>query len=121
MTRFGPFRVKQRYGIHRASEGAVAYARLFAEVALTAGVPVSGTVHAQAMVFFGGVAAIDVIVASAASLTAVTPHHPAGAADVVVVNSGSQYGTLVTGYMFVEPASDVGAASSASTSYYQVD
>ena len=120
MSRFGPFRVKQRYGIHRASEGAVAYARLFAEVALTAGVPVSGTVHAQAMVFFGGVAAIDVVVASAASLTAVTPHHPAGAADVVV-NSGSQYGTCVTGYMFVEPASDVGAASSASTSYYQVD
>ena len=136
-------------------------------------VTISGTgFQPDATLTFGGVAATGVVVASAASLTAVTPHHPAGAADVVVVNPGSQNGTLATGYMFVEPASgvhitvtrsgsdlvltwpatgqasytiyrnahstgftganslsttagtsytDVGAASSGSTSYYQVD
>jgi len=136
-------------------------------------VTVSGTgFQPDAAVTFGGVAATSVVVASATSLTAVTPHHPAGAADVVVANPGSQSGTLVAGYAFVEPATgvhltvtrsgsdlvltwlatgqasytiyrnaqpvaftgasilstttgtsytDVGAASSAATSYYQVD
>ena len=69
---------------------------------------VSGTgFQPDATVTFGGVAATGVVVLSATSLTAMTPHHPAGAADVAVVNPGSQNATLVAGYTFVEPANGV--------------
>jgi len=76
MTRFGPFRVKRPFGIRRVLENAVA-----------------GALPPFEETIFGGVAATVVVVASATSLTAVTPHHPAGAADVAVVNPGSQIGT----------------------------
>ena len=90
MTRFGPFRMKRPYGIHRVLENAV-----------------TGALPPAKETSFGGVAATVVVVASATSLTAVTPHHPAGAADVAVVNPGSQIG----------PRS---AASSTSFSSYKV-
>ena len=122
MTRFGLFRVKRPYGIHRVPEDSFACALLLPltipdvsgatpNAETTAGgqtVTISGTgFQPDATVTIGGVAATGVIVASATSLTAVTPHHPAGAADVAVVNPGSQIGTRSAAYTFVEPANGV--------------
>jgi hypothetical protein len=61
----------------------------------------------DAAVTIGGVAATGVVVASPTTLTAVTPHHPAGAADVAVVNPGSQSGTMPAAYTFLEPPNGV--------------
>ena len=71
-------------------------------------VTIAGTgFQPDAMVTVGGVAATGVVVASATSLTAVTPHHPAGVVDVAVINPGSQIGTRSAAYTFVEPANGV--------------
>ncbi len=60
---------------------------------------------AGATVTFGGVAATNVTVASATSLTAVAPAHAAGAVDVVVRNADGQTGSLPGGYTYdVAPA-----------------
>ncbi len=48
----------------------------------------------------GGAAATGVTVASSTSITATTPAHAAGAADVVVKNTNNQTGTLSGGYTY---------------------
>lgn len=68
---------------------------------------------AGATVTFGGVAASGVTVTSATSLSALTPPHAAGAADVVVTNDDAQAGTLAGAFTYVEapvePVVDAGA------------
>lgn len=56
-----------------------------------------------ATVTIGGVAATNVVVVGSTSITATTPSHTAGAADVVVTNSDTQSGTLSGGYTFSSP------------------
>ncbi len=68
-------------------------------------VTVTGTAFvAGATVTFGGLAATQVSVLSASSLTCLTPAHAAGAVDVVVQNPDSQSGTLPGGFTFVAPS-----------------
>lgn len=67
-------------------------------------VTISGTNFADgAAVAFGGVAATGVTVVNGGVITAVTPAHAAGTADVVVTNSDGQSGTLAGGFTFVAP------------------
>ncbi len=54
-----------------------------------------------ATVTFGGTAATGVTVNSSTSITATTPAHTAGAADVVVTNPDTQIGALAGGFTFV--------------------
>jgi DNA-binding beta-propeller fold protein YncE len=54
-----------------------------------------------ATVTVGGIAATSVVVASATSITAVTPAHAAGAADVVVTVPGGLSGTLAGGFYYL--------------------
>jgi hypothetical protein len=56
-----------------------------------------------ATVTIGGSAATSVVVASATSITAVTPAHAAGAVDVVVAVPGGLTGTLTSGFTFILP------------------
>jgi hypothetical protein len=66
-------------------------------------VTISGSNFAAgATVSFGGAAASSVTVVSDTTLTAVTPQHASGAADVVVSASGKS-GTLRSGYTFQAP------------------
>jgi len=53
-----------------------------------------------ATVTIGGTAATGVTVVSSTSITAKTPAHAAGAADVVVKNTNNQVGTLSGGYTY---------------------
>ncbi len=53
-----------------------------------------------ATVTFGGTAATNVTVVSATSITATTPVHTAGLADVVVRNPDGQSATLAGGFSF---------------------
>jgi hypothetical protein len=53
-----------------------------------------------ATVKFGGTAATNVSVASSTSITATTPAHALGKADVVVTNTDSQSGTLAQSYTY---------------------
>jgi Glycosyl hydrolases family 16/IPT/TIG domain len=53
-----------------------------------------------ATVTIGGTAATGVTVVSSTSITAKTPAHAAGAADVVVKNTNNQTGTLSSGYTY---------------------
>jgi hypothetical protein len=67
-----------------------------------------------ATVTIGGTAATGVTVASSTSITATTPAHAAGAADVVVKNTDNQTGTLSGGYTYASgtgggPAAPAGA------------
>ncbi len=55
---------------------------------------------AGATVSLGGTAATAVNVVSSTSITATTPAHAAGAANVVVTNSDAQAGTLTNGYTY---------------------
>lgn len=67
-------------------------------------VTITGTNFAAgATVTIGGVAATDVAVQSATSLTARTPQHAAGAADVVV-NVAGRSGSLAGAFRFEAPA-----------------
>ncbi len=59
----------------------------------------------------GGTAATDVTVVSSTSITATTPAHSAGAANVVVTNSDGQSGALSSGYTYGNPAPTVTAVS----------
>ena len=71
---------------------------------LTAGgtaVTISGTGFAGgATVKIGGSSATSVVVVNATTITAVTPAHAGGAADVTVTNPGNQGYTLVGGYTY---------------------
>jgi Glycosyl hydrolases family 16/IPT/TIG domain len=53
-----------------------------------------------ATVTIGGVAATGVTVVSSTSITAKTPAHAAGAADVIVKNTNNQVSTLSSGYTY---------------------
>ena len=53
-----------------------------------------------AIVTFGGTAATNVTVVSAAQITATTPAHAAGAVNVVVTNPDSQSGTLTNAFTY---------------------
>ncbi|HEY5516346.1 MAG TPA: IPT/TIG domain-containing protein, partial [Pengzhenrongella sp.] len=64
-------------------------------------VTITGTAfRIGAAVTFGGTAALSVSFVDSATLTAVTPAHAAGAADVVVVNDDAQSSTLMGGFTF---------------------
>lgn len=64
-------------------------------------VTIKGTGFVEGMrVTFGGIAATAVNVASATSLTAVTPAHAAGVVDVQVANPDKQAGTLKSGFSY---------------------
>jgi hypothetical protein len=68
-------------------------------------VTITGTNFASgATVAFGGVAAGGVTVVSPTSITATTPAHTTGAADVVVTNNDGQSGKLAGGYTFTASA-----------------
>ena len=56
-----------------------------------------------ASVSIGGAAATGVTVVSSSMITAVTPAHAAGAADVTVTNPGNQSSTLANGYTYYTP------------------
>ena len=56
--------------------------------------------RAGAAVYFDGVAATSVAVVNPTTITAVTPAHQDGKANVVVVNSDNQGGALVLGFNF---------------------
>ncbi len=58
---------------------------------------------AGATVTIGGMAATGVTVASGTSITATTPVHSAGAADVVVKNTDGQSATLSGGFTYTTP------------------
>jgi plastocyanin len=70
------------------------------------GVTITGSGFAAgAGVSIGGVAATGVSVASATSITATTPAHGAGTADIVVTNPDGQSGRLTGGFNYQIPAS----------------
>ena len=73
------------------------------------GVTITGTnFRAGATVSIGGVAATGVTVISATSITAVTPAHACGNANVVVTNSDGQSGTLANGFFYTSPQPPTG-------------
>ncbi len=77
------------------------------------GLTISGSNFvAGASMSIGGVAAAGVTVASATSITATTPPHAAGAADVVVTNPDGQSGRLAGGFNYETPVSAPPAVSS---------
>jgi hypothetical protein len=53
---------------------------------------------------FGGTAATGVTVVSASTITAMSPAHPAGAVDVVVINPDTQSGGCVSCFTYIAPA-----------------
>jgi hypothetical protein len=58
---------------------------------------------AGATVRIGGLPATNVVVTNSTTITAKTPAHSAGLANVVVTNSDGQSGTLTNGFTFVTP------------------
>jgi hypothetical protein len=73
-------------------------------------VTISGSRFAAgATVTFGGAPATNVTFVSDTQLTAVTPQHASGLADVVV-NAGGKTGTLTGGYTFAAPSQSNNAA-----------
>ncbi len=56
-----------------------------------------------ANVFVGGSQATMISVPSSTRITAVTPAHAAGAADIVVINDDDQMGTLASGFTYAAP------------------
>jgi hypothetical protein len=64
-----------------------------------------------ATVTIGGAAATSVTVVSSTSITAKTPAHAAGAADIVVKNTNNQVGTLSSGYTFTSSTTTTGPPS----------
>ena len=71
---------------------------------------------AGASVSIGGVPATGVAVAGATSITATTPPHAAGTADVVVTNPDGQSGRLAGAFNYETPSSPPPAVTSASPS-----
>jgi pimeloyl-ACP methyl ester carboxylesterase len=73
-------------------------------------VTITGTNFASgASVTIGGTAATSVTVVSSTQITATTPAHAAGAANVVVTNADAQSATLASGFTFVVPAPTISA------------
>jgi acid phosphatase len=67
-------------------------------------VSISGSqFSAGATVRIGGLPATNVVVTNSTTITAKTPAHSAGLANVVVTNSDGQSGTLTNGFTFVTP------------------
>lgn len=56
-----------------------------------------------ATVTVGGLAATSVTVVNSTTITATTPAHAAGAADITVMNTDGQFGTLVAGFVYQLP------------------
>jgi IPT/TIG domain len=56
--------------------------------------------QAGASVAFGGLPASNIVVSSDSLMTAATPAHVAGAADVTVTNPDAQTGTLPSGFLY---------------------
>src|SRR5262249_36695923 len=67
-----------------------------------------------ATVTFGGTAATNVVVVSGMRITAKTPSHAQGSANVVGTNPGGRSATLANGFTFVAPAPKVTGVSPAS-------
>ena len=66
---------------------------------------------AGATVTLGGTSATGVTVVSSTSITATTPAHGAGAVNVVVTNTDTQFGSLTNGYTYTNPAPTVSTIS----------
>ncbi len=80
----------------------------------TGGTPVTLTGQnfaPNATVTFGGAAATSVVVVNAMQITANTPPHASGGADVVVKNPDGQSATLASGFTFTGPAPILSAVS----------
>jgi len=70
-----------------------------------------------AAVTIGGTAATSVTVVSSTSITAKTPAHAAGAADVVVKNTDNQAGSLSGGYTYTSSTGGGSGAPAGATFY----
>ena len=83
-----------------------------------ASVTITGTgFQSGAAVTIGGTAATGVTVVSSTSITAKTPAHSAGAADVAVKNTDSQSGALSGGYTYTS-SSGGGSGAPAGATFY---
>ena len=81
-------------------------------------VTVTGTgFRSGATLTIGGMAATGVTVVSSTSITAKTPAHAAGAADVVVKNTDNQTGALSGGYTYTSGTGGGSAAPAGATFY----
>ncbi|HBI33866.1 MAG TPA: hypothetical protein DDY44_01795 [Candidatus Moranbacteria bacterium] len=77
--------------------------------------PPSSENHLQSTLTIGGTSATNIAVTSPTTITATTPAHAAGAADVVVTNYDGQSATLTSGYTFnAAPTISAGAVTPAS-------
>ena len=82
-------------------------------------VTVTGTgFQSGAVVTIGGTAATSVTVVSSTSITAKTPAHAAGAADVVVKNTDNQAGSLSGGYTYTASTGGGGSGAPAGATFY---
>jgi hypothetical protein len=83
-----------------------------------AAVTITGTgFQSGAVVTIGGTAATGVTVVSSTSITAKTPAHSAGAADVVVKNTDNQGGALSGGYTYTSATGGGSGAPAGATLY----
>ena len=83
-----------------------------------AAVTITGTgFQSGAIVTIGGTAATSVTVVSSTSITARTPVHAAGAADVVVKNTDNQGGAVSGGYTYTSATGGGSAAPAGATLY----
>ena len=71
-----------------------------------------------ATVTIGGTAATGVTVVSSTSITAKTPAHAAGAADVAVKNTDNQTGALSGGYTYTSSTGGGGSGAPAGATFY---
>ena len=82
-------------------------------------VTITGTgFQSGASVTLGGTAATGVTVVSSTSITAKTPAHAAGAADVVVKNTDNQAGALSGGYTYTSTTGGGGSGAPAGATFY---
>ncbi len=83
-----------------------------------AAVTITGTgFQSGAAVTIGGAAATGVAVVSSTSITAKTPAHAAGAADIVVKNTDNQAGALSGGYVYTSATGGGSGAPAGATLY----
>jgi hypothetical protein len=102
--------------------GLLAPVPLLSTVSPTSGPTAGGTAvkltgqnfASSARITFGGAAATNVVVVSGSQITAKTPSHAQGSANVVVANPGGHSATLANGFTFVAPAPKVSGVSPAS-------
>ena len=82
-------------------------------------VTITGTgFQSGAAVTIGGTAATGVTVVSSTSITAKTPAHAAGAADVAVKNTDNQAGGLSGGYTYTSSTGSGGSGAPAGATFY---